>query len=196
MKKQNFFFFAIIILVVNISTTSCKRVNNKPVVSSTVMLSKNWKMQPVDKLEGISDEAISQNDFNTQEWFEAIVPGTVLGSMATTGVIEEPYFGINMQKVEYDQFKQEWWFRTSFNLMENDLKKNVALRFNGINYRADLWINGKKVASKNEFAGTFRMFTFNINNYIKEGENVVALKMLQHADGEYSIGFFELKSVF
>src|SRR4030065_629489 len=35
------------------------------------------------------------------------------------------------------------------------------------------------------------MFTFNISDYIKEGENSVALKMIQHADGEYSIGFVD-----
>ncbi|MBT3382946.1 MAG: glycoside hydrolase family 2 [Prolixibacteraceae bacterium] len=159
--------------------------------SSNELLSSNWKMQPLDKLAGVDENAISESDFNTGDWYDAIVPGTVLGSMASTGVIEDPYFGINMQDVGYEQFKQPWWFRTTFELDAEDINKIVSLRFNGINYRADLWVNGEKVAGKDEFAGTFRMFTFNVSDYVVAGENTVALKMWQHADGEFSIGFVD-----
>jgi len=161
------------------------------VASKVEVLSSGWKMQPEEKLPDIGEEAISSNGFDTDTWYDAVIPGTVLGSMAITGVIEDPYFGINMQSVDPEQFKQHWWFRTTFNLTDKDLKKDISLRFNGINYRADLWVNGRKVADKDIFAGTYRMFTFNIDDYVTEGENTVALKMLQHADGEYSIGFVD-----
>ncbi|MBG0860593.1 MAG: glycoside hydrolase family 2 [Bacteroidales bacterium] len=165
--------------------------SDEQAASKVVVLSSGWKMMPEEKLEGTGEESISQNGFNTGGWLEAVVPGTVLGSMATKGVIIDPYFGINMQNVDPGQFSQPWWFRTTFSLTGEDLKKNISLRFNGINYRADLWVNGRMVADKNTFAGTYRMFTFNINDYVREGENAVALKMLQHADGEYSIGFVD-----
>lgn len=164
---------------------------NPEEVSRVETLTSNWKMQAGDKLSGVEENVIATNGFETQSWLEAVVPGTVLGSMATNGVIEDPYFGINMQNVDPQQFKQPWWFRTTFNLGSDDLSRHVSLRFNGINYRADLWVNGKKVAGKDSFAGTFRIFTFNINDYIQEGENTLALKMWQHADGEYSIGFVD-----
>lgn len=151
----------------------------------------DWKMISSDQLSGVEDPAVSENGFDNSSWLQAIVPGTVLGSMATTGVIEDPYFGINMQNIDPEQFKNPWWFRTSFTLSAADLEKVISLRFNGINYRADLWVNGKQVAGKDEFAGTYRMFTFNISDVVKEGENTVALKMWQHADGEYSIGFVD-----
>ncbi len=161
------------------------------VTSRTEIISSNWKMQPVEKLQGVEENSISQNSFNASEWYDAVVPGTVLGSLASTGVIEDPYFGINMQQVDYDQFKQAWWYRTSFKLSSADIKKMVSLRFNGINYRADLWINGKKVVGKDSFAGTYRILTYNIDDFVNEGENAMALKMWQHADGEYSIGFVD-----
>lgn len=151
----------------------------------------DWKMISSEQLSGVEDHTVSESGFDTSPWLEAIVPGTVLGSMATTGVIEDPYFGINMQNIDPEQFKNPWWFRTSFTLSAADLEKVISLRFNGINYRADLWVNGKQVAGKDEFAGTYRMFTFNISDVVKEGENIVALKMRQHADGEYSIGFVD-----
>ena len=169
---------------------ACKK-SDKLNTSKSVVLSSGWKMQPVDKLNDVDEQLISQKEYNANEWYDAVVPGTVLGSMVKTNIIEDPYFGINMQKVDPEQFKQPWWFRTSFNLTPTELNKTVSLHFNGINYRADLWINGKKVKGKDEFAGTYRIFTFNINDFVIEGENTIALKMWQHADGEYSIGFVD-----
>ena len=183
MKKTS--TIVLIILVLLLSACS------ERFTSRVETLSSGWKMQPQEKLNEVEEEKISLSDFGTDAWYDAIVPGTVLGSMATNKVIEDPYFGINMQSVDPEQFKQPWWFRTTFSLTAEDLKKIVSLRFNGINYRADLWVNGKLVADKNEFAGTYRMFTFNINDFVKVGENSIALKMIQHADGEYSIGFVD-----
>jgi exo-1,4-beta-D-glucosaminidase len=181
---------AAIFLFVIIIISGC---SEKPGVSVSVRksLTDNWKMMPSDKLVGVSDEEILLSSYNDDSWFKAIVPGTVLGSLVTTGVVEDPYFGINMQKVDPNQFRQPWWYRSSFDLSGDDLKKSVSLRFNGINYRADLWVNGQKVAGNESFAGTYRMFTFNIDKYKKEGKNIIALKMWQHADGEYSIGFVD-----
>lgn len=150
-----------------------------------------WKMQSGGKINGVDEKSISENGYDDASWYKAIVPGTVLGSMATTGVIEDPYFGINMQDVDPGQFKKPWWFRTTFQIGPEDIGKIISLRFNGINYRADLWVNGKKVVGKDSFAGAYRMFTFDISDFVQKGENTMALKMWQHADGEYSIGFVD-----
>jgi exo-1,4-beta-D-glucosaminidase len=170
--------------------TSCSKTEE---VGSAVRqsITDNWKMQTSVKLEGVTSEQISQNEFIDKDWYKASVPGTVLGSLVTFGVVEDPYFGLNMQKVDTVQFRHPWWFRSSFNLTSDDLNKSVSLRFNGINYRADLWVNGKKVADKDNFAGAFKMFSFNIDKYKKKGANTIALELWQYADGEYSIGFVD-----
>ncbi len=183
-KNSALIFVGLILL------SACNKTQKQD-ISRVATISENWKMQPEDKLKSVDEKSISEGTFDATNWYDAVVPGTVLGSLTSTGVIEDPYFGINMQNVDPEQFKQPWWFRTTFQLSATDLQKTVSLRFNGINYRADLWINGKKVAGKNTFAGTYRMFTFKINDFIKEGENTLALKMWQHADGEYSVGFVD-----
>ena len=168
--------------------SACQKSGNE-VVSRVEVLSSNWKMQPQEKLSAVDEKSISQNDFDTKAWFMAMVPGTVFGSLASAGVIEDPTFGVNMKKIGIEQFKQPWWFRTTFTLSATDVKKKVSLHFNGVNYRADLWVNGKKVVGNETFAGTFRMFTYTINDFIKEGDNTLALKLVQYANGEYSVGF-------
>jgi exo-1,4-beta-D-glucosaminidase len=190
MKKHRFYLvFSFIQFLVLIIMSGCGSGNQAGSVK--LSLTDNWKMQSSEKLAGTPEEKISLNDFTDSDWYKAVVPGTVLGSLVTFGVVEDPYFGINMQKVDPLQFKQPWWFRTTFNLTGKDIKKSVSLRFNGISYRADLWVNGQKVAGKDTLAGTYRMFTFDIDKFKKEGINTVALKVWQHADGEYSIGFVD-----
>ncbi len=152
-------------------------------------INSGWKIQSSEKLTGIEDQAISQNDFDVSGWYEGVVPGTVMGALSDFSVIEDATFGINMKNMDPAQFQKPWWYRTSFEITGDDLNRNVSLRFNGINYRADLWVNGKKVAGNDEFAGSFRMFTYNINPYIQEGKNTLALKITQYADGEYLLGF-------
>ena len=157
----------------------------------TVTLNTNWKLQSSKKIAGQSGETISQNSFNTDSWYSAKVPGTVMGSLVANQVYKDPYFGINMKKIDTKQFQKPWWYVNSINLTSDDLTKSLSLRFKGINYRANLWINGKKVVDKDKFAGAFRMFTYKINDYVKAGKNTIAVELWQPADGEYSIGFVD-----
>lgn len=191
MKSIHTLFVVTLLLVAGLSTIPGCTSQEETAASRTEVLSDGWKIQSSEKLEGVTGEAISQQDFQTTGWYGGVVPGTVLGSLASGGVIEDPYFGINMKKIDPGQFARPWWYRTTFTVTSDDMEKHVSLRFKGINYRADLWINGKKAAGRDEFAGAFRMFTFPINDYITEGENVLALEIWQHADGEYSIGFVD-----
>ncbi len=188
--KKLFLPAFVILFIPFIFLCICGFTKSDKISSSRVeTLNDNWKIQPADKLDKVDEQLISQNGFDTKSWFKAMVPGTVLGSLATFKVIPDPTFGINMKNVDTLQFQQPWWYRTTFNLNDADLKKRVSLRFNGVNYRSDLWINGKKVVGRETFAGTYRMFTFNINPFIQAGENTVALKLSQYAYGEYSLGF-------
>jgi exo-1,4-beta-D-glucosaminidase len=181
--KAVWFFFAGLILI-----SSCNKPEPKN-QAQVISLKSDWKIQSSDKLAGTEEKAISENGFDVSGWYEGVVPGTVMGALSDFKVIEDATFGINMKNMDPSQFQKPWWYRSTFKITEDDLLKNVSLRFNGINYRADLWINGNKLAESDKFAGSFRMFSFNINPYIKAGENTIALKISQYADGEYLLGF-------
>ena len=133
MKKQHFFQKTnLFILVTAFLVSACANLE-KPLESKSVTLSSGWKLQTTAKLEGVSGDIISQIDYQTEDWHNAIVPGTVLGSLVADGTIVDPYFGINMKKIDKDQFKIPWWYRTTFNLEAGELEKNIALHFKGIN---------------------------------------------------------------
>ncbi|MBK6283878.1 MAG: glycoside hydrolase family 2 [Draconibacterium sp.] len=181
--KVVWIFFTGLILI-----TSCTKPEPKN-QAQVISLKSDWKIQSSEKLVGTEEKAISEEGFDVSGWYEGVVPGTVMGALSDFKVIEDATFGINMKNMDPSQFQKPWWYRSTFKITEDDLLKNVSLRFNGINYRADLWINGNKIAESDKFAGSFRMFSFNINPYIKAGENTIALKISQYADGEYLLGF-------
>ncbi len=160
-------------------------------LSRTEVLRKNWKIIQNDNPEKLTGERISQKDYNTNNWHNAVVPGTVGGSLIADSTIVNPYFGLNLQKIDTSQFRSPWWYRTTFNLNEDDLNKSVSLRFLGVNYRADLWINGIKVVGKDKLAGAYNIFTFKINEYVKTGKNVAALEVWAPLPGDYSMGFVD-----
>ena len=189
MKLLNRFsnYFLLFFLSINILFSCTKK--ELPGSFKVENINSGWKIQSSENLTGIKESSISMNDFDVSGWYEGVVPGTVMGALSDFNVIEDATFGINMKNMDPAQFQKPWWYRSSFEITGNDLKKNVSLRFNGINYRADLWVNGKKVVENDEFAGSFRMFTYNINQYIQEGKNTLALKITQYADGEYLLGF-------
>lgn len=188
-KQQTIIFIAILTGAIILNSGCGKKIMNTQ--SQVISLSTNWKMQSSVHLSAIDEKRIAENSYDATSWYDADVPGTVMGSLVNHGVIEDATFGINMQKVDPAQFTPPWWFRTTFQLTADEVKKSVFLRFNGINYRADLFVNGNKVVGSDSFAGSYRMFCFNITPYIQEGENTLALKTVQFGDGEYSIGFVD-----
>ena len=60
-----------------------------------------------------------------------------------------------------------YWYRTTFTLPKQYKNKKIWLNLNGINYRADVWINGHQIGKKEDVVGMFRRFKFDITDYIQ-----------------------------
>ncbi|MCF6358440.1 MAG: beta galactosidase jelly roll domain-containing protein, partial [Draconibacterium sp.] len=181
---------SILVLVVAVFFISCNNPN--PIdLSKNVVLRENWKLILNDSPEKLTGEIISQKEYSTQKWHNAVVPGTIAGSLVADSTIVDPYFGVNLKTIDSLQFTKPWWYRTTFILNQDDINKSISLRFNGINYRANLWINGKRVVDKDKLAGAFNIFTFKINDYVRNGENVIALEVWPPVPGDYTIGFVD-----
>jgi exo-1,4-beta-D-glucosaminidase len=75
-------------------------------------------------------------------------------------------------------FRQSWWYRTEFKLPEEYKGKTIWLGFDGINYRANVWMNGKQVADSTRFAGTWRVFRFDVTDASRPGgDNALAIEV-------------------
>ncbi len=157
-------------------------------------LHKGWSIQSSAKVPA-KGEAISQPGFKTEGWYPATVPNTVVGALVESKVYEDPYFGKNLRKIPGttypigerftllpmpadSPFKPAWWYRTEFALPSGRPGRSVALHFDGINYRANVWLNGALVAGSKDVVGTFRRFEFDVSRLVRPtGANALAVEV-------------------
>jgi len=138
---------------------------------------------------------ISAVGFNVDEWYPATVPSTVLGTLVKQRVYPDPAIGMNLRTIPGTSypvfsvftdiqmppdspFRHSWWYRTEFKLPAEYKGKTIWLGFDGINYRANMWMNGRQVASSTKMAGTWRLFEFDITAMARPGEtNALAVEV-------------------
>ena len=133
-----------------------------------------WKMISADQCRE-SGILISQYGYNTSSWYKIkSLPRTILAVLLDNGVYADPFYGKNLSAVP-ELFQQEWWYRKDIILPPENCQ--YWLKFAGISYRAELWINGQQVADNKTMAGHYNSFEFDITRYLKTGNNTVALKI-------------------
>lgn len=166
-------------------------------------LHKDWLVQSsCDDTAG--GEKISGVGYEGRGWHHAEIPATVVGVLVTDKTYPDPNYGTNLKDFpgmyisenkifanvdmpEGSPFACAWWFRTEFMGPGGGADKLDWLHFNGINYRANIWLNGQKVADAKDVAGTFRTFEFNVSKFLKRGErNALAVEVF--APGKDDLG--------
>ncbi len=141
-----------------------------PAGEQTWKIEGGWEMTDAHQVTA-SQGWMFDNDYNTDQWYNATVPGTVLTTLVNEGVYPDPYYGLNNLAIPETLCRQDWWYRTEFSLPADASGKKVWLLFNGINYRADVWLNGKLLGN---IAGAFTRGEFELDNVKPEG-NILAV---------------------
>jgi exo-1,4-beta-D-glucosaminidase len=137
-------------------------------------LQNGWRMSSATD---ISDDAgVSRADFDDSKWYLIRrMPATVLQVLEDNGVYKNLYYGMNLIAAG-DLWKQEWWYRTTFTAPAG--QQVYSLIFKGINYRADVWLNGSKIADNSQAVGMYERLEFDVSSRIKPGiANVLAVKV-------------------
>ncbi len=133
-----------------------------------VVLSFDWQLQDISKVAKTGEE-VSSASFQPADWYKATVPGTVLTSLVNDRVYPEPLYGENDRpnKIPESLCRISYWYRTSFTVPGSYSGHRVWLNLEGINYHADVWINGTKVGA---MTGAFIRGNFDISTLVKPGQ--------------------------
>jgi hypothetical protein len=140
-------------------------------------LTNGWQLQDAAKVSQ-SGEALSQPDAQTAGWLRATVPGTVLTSLVNDGVYREPLYGENNRpdKIPDSLCRASYWYRTTFSPPAAYAGKRVWLTFHGINYIAEVWMNGQQLGT---IKGAFVRGLFDITPCLRtSGPNGLAVHVL------------------
>jgi exo-1,4-beta-D-glucosaminidase len=173
-----------------------------------ITLKDGWTVQSSAKV-AAGGERVSEPGYDTTGWYKISAPKTVFAVLVENGVYRDPYFGVNLRSVpgvEYpiggqyanidmpanSPYAVPWWYRKEFEVPKHFKGRTIWMAFQGINYRADIWINGKKVAGSDQVVGAFRRYEFDVTQYVHEGsKNVVAVSVTAPKPGELGITFVD-----
>jgi exo-1,4-beta-D-glucosaminidase len=131
---------------------------------------------------------ISTAGYRDADWYPARVPSTVLATLVDVGVHPDPYKSDNMRRIPAAEFARSWWYRREFDLSRPE---RMLLGFDGINYRANIWLNGKLVASEKDVRGTFRTYRFDVTGLVHDGKNALAVEVFRPEPGDLAINWWD-----
>jgi exo-1,4-beta-D-glucosaminidase len=169
-----------------------------------IRLADGWTLQSsaVVKARG---EVVSRPGVDTKGWHRISVPNTIVGALVENGHFPDPYFGMNLRKIrgttypigqrftllpmpKDSPYKPSWWYRREFDIPASSKEKNLWLHFDGINYRANIWLNGQRLAAANDVVGVFRQYEFDVTPHVQsDGPNVLAVEVIAPEPHDLSI---------
>ncbi len=174
-----------------------------------------WNLQSVAIVREGGEE-ISTTAYHPKGWYRTSVPTTVFAALVDNKVYPDPYFGMNLLSVpgtEYARhtgandiqhnfsnapmppdspFKSAWWFRTEFRIPEEYRSRTAWLHFDGINYRANVWLNGQRIAAADDTAGAWRVFQFDVTGSTLPGQqNVLAVQVFPPQSDDLAISWVD-----
>jgi hypothetical protein len=194
MKRLDCYLLVLLVSLIAFSLP----VYSQPGIVKQVKLTK-FELQSSALISSSGAEISSSSYKSKVYWFPVRVPSTVLTGLVANKIYPDPYIGLNNmlipdasdefnKKYNLDQFsflpndpnpwKKPYWYRSTFDVPENDKGRYFQLIFKGINYRAAVWVNGKQVTDSTQMAGMFAEYSLDISKQVIAGaENVVAVKI-------------------
>ena len=168
-----------------------------------------WRVQSACNLQAAGD-AISSEGFAAENWLMATVPSTVLAAQAAAGAVPDPYYGANLRQIpgtsypigqnfsnlpmpRDSPYHCGWWYRKEFTAPAASAQQDrYWLHFGGINYRAEIWLNGHRIADSTQVAGAYRTYEFDVTGLLKPGQtNVLAVETFAPTEKDLGINWVD-----
>lgn len=169
-----------------------------------VELSTGWRLQSSQRA-GAEGAALSKAGASTEGWTAATVPSTVLAAQVAAGQVPDPFFGKNLRAIPGttypiaenfanlpmpadSPYASSWWYRTEFATPAKPPGGRVWLHFDGINFRANVWLNGRQIAASTDVAGTYRTYAFDVTDTLAaSGANALAVETFAPTEKDLAV---------
>ena len=137
----------------------------------------DWRLQRSSQV-AASGEQISRLNYDTRGWIQATVPATVQTSYVNIGALPNPNYADNLLQISDAYFNTDFWYRREFRFPALSKGRRVLLNFDGINWKADVFLNGKRI---DRIEGAFIRGCTDITNVLQPGINVLAVRIICNA---------------
>jgi len=129
-----------------------------------------WQLTCMEPQEG-PPESIIKPCLDDGEWLDICVPGDVNDTLLKYGKIPNPHYDTNARECYWITSK-EWWYALKFDAI-GIAGRTVELCMLNVDGNTDIWMNDVYLG---ETKNAFRLFRFNIKNYLKENGNVLMIR--------------------
>ncbi len=153
------------------------------------VLKDGWRIQASARAQEGGD-TLSRPGHGTAGWIACTVPSTVMGALVQGGQYPDVFLGRNLERIDREPFLGSWWYRTEF-ILPSGTSGPTRLQLDGINYRANLWLNGQKVADAETLKGAFRRFEVEVTAFLRPGANALAIEVFPPRPGDFTLGFVD-----
>ncbi len=143
--------------------------NDKDPKTAAIQGASAWPIDAETNRPSFSSDWVQGPAPSAKQWYPATVPGTVLTTLVSNKIYPDPLYGENNRPniIPESLCRTSYWYRDEFIVPRGYAGKQIWLNFDGINYMADIWVNGAKVGS---MEGAFMRGIFNITALVKPGE--------------------------
>lgn len=189
-------------------SSSSVRADTHRDLGEKMYLHSGWTLQSSCQFSA-TGEQISTVGFKPEGWHSTEVPSTVVAALVADKTYSDPYFGKNLRNIpgttypigknfsllpmsKDSPFRCSWWYRTEFKLSEHFNERHVWLHFGGINNRANIWLNGHKIADAAEVAGAYRTYEYDItSSIVRDQVNVLAVETIAQTEKDLGINWVD-----
>jgi len=120
-------------------------------------------------------EVVSRPGYAARGWYTAPPRSTVMAVLLANGCFSDIERSTNLRDlVDPAIFQVPWWYRSTF-ISRGSAR--IALRLDGVIHKADLFVNGRQVATADEIAGAYAVSRFDVSDLVSPGENAIALRV-------------------
>ncbi|HMD86026.1 MAG TPA: discoidin domain-containing protein [Terriglobia bacterium] len=124
-------------------------------------------------------QTLSKVGFADHDWVIATVPGTVLASYLNVEAIPDPNYGENQLLISDSFFYADFWYRNEFTAPALAEGQRAWLNFEGINWKAEVFLNGEKLG---RIEGGFMRGRFDVTGrLVAGGKNALAVRVEKNA---------------
>lgn len=172
-----------------------------------VSLHDNWYVQSAANTSATGAQ-ISTPGFAPTGWLRTSIPATPVGAQVENVIYPSPYIGTNAQQIPGwppagqnfanvawptgSPYSTTWWFLNQFTIPASLAGQRIYAHFDGINYRANLWVNGTQIANSTQMVGAYTAFEYDITSVaVIGGSNAVALDIMGPASSDLGIVFVD-----
>ncbi|WP_052489051.1 sugar-binding domain-containing protein, partial [Streptomyces sp. 150FB] len=152
---------------------------------------RSWQVQSSTTV-GDDGAALSAPGHSTHGWYVAPARSTVVAALLADGLYPDVFRSTNLRAIDPALFQVPWWYRSTFTVNGGAHSGRTVLRADGVIPGADVWVNGKQVATRQTVQGAYTVNDIDISSVVRPGENAIAFKIPPaDPDKDLSIGWVD-----